>query len=152
MEEAGKRGDDEFEALRRLTIPIVGETFDGVLNDICASVVDEAVVRQAIAAAEEQEHVLEGNHGGGTAMMCHGFKGGTGTSSRVVPGAKKDYTVGVIVQANYGRRPDLHIGNVPVGKLLMEESRQPGDASTSTAGSTIPGLPSSGKAVEGSMS
>jgi len=140
MEEARKRGEDEFEAVRRFTIPIVGETFDGVLNDVFASLIDEEVVNHAIAAAAEQEEVLEGNYGGGTGMMCHGFKGGTGTSSRVVPGTKKDYVVGVLVQANYGRRPDLHIGNVPVGKLLMETEQ----AETTTK------LPTSGKAVEGS--
>jgi D-aminopeptidase len=144
MEQARKRGDDEFEALRRFTIPVVGETFDGVLNDICASAIDDGVVRQAIEAAEKQDDVLEGNYGGGTGMMCHGFKGGTGTSSRLVPGEKKDYTVGVLVQANYGKRPDLHIGNVPVGRLLMEEE-----------GKSVHGpaeLPTSGKAVEGSKS
>ena len=92
-------------------------------------------------AAESQTEVLGGNHGGGTAMICHGFKGGTGTSSRRIPGIEKDYALGVLVQANYGKKDDLRIGNVPVGMLLKEE-----EANASARDK----LPGGGKALEGS--
>jgi D-aminopeptidase len=133
------RGEGDLEALRRFTIPIVGETYDGLLNDISASVIDRDVVNEAIAAAITQTEVQEGNHGGGTGMISHGYKGGTGTSSRVIPGNDRDYTLGVLVQANYGKKEDLRIGNVPVGALLI-------DAKSSSAST----LPAGGKAVEGS--
>lgn len=119
----------------------MGETFDGYLNDIRASAIGRDAVRQAIQAAETQPDVLEGNHGGGTGMICHGYKGGTGTSSRVVPGVDRDYVVGVLVQANYGKRDDLKIGNVPVGEMLVEMARAEEGAQK---------LPAGGKAVEGS--
>jgi D-aminopeptidase len=67
-------------------------------------------VYEALDKASSQPEVLEGSYGGGTGMVCHQFKGGTGTSSRVVKGEGGDYTVGVLVQANYGRQPDLTIG------------------------------------------
>lgn len=136
------RGEEYFESLRRFTIPIVGETYDGLLNDITASIIDRDVVNEAIAAASTQTEVQEGNYGGGTAMICHGHKGGTGTSSRIVPGDGRDYTLGVLVQANYGKKEDLRIGNVPVGALLAE----------SKASGLLPKqtLPAGGKAVEGS--
>lgn len=136
------RGEGDLESLRRFTIPIVGETYDGLLNDISASVIDRDVVNEAIAAAFTQTEVQEGNHGGGTAMISHGYKGGTGTSSRVIPGNDRDYTLGVLVQANYGKKEDLRIGNVPVGVLLTNAK---------TSGPLAkPSLPAGGKAVEGS--
>lgn len=146
MEQSRKRGEDDLEALRRFTIPVVAETFDGYLNDICASVLDRDIVNEAIAAAQHQPKVLEGNHGGGTAMICSGYKGGTGTSSRIVPGPQKNYTLGVIVQANHGQRADLRIGDVPVGRLLIDEDRR-----NSTAENTKKTeAPEGGKAMEGS--
>lgn len=147
MEQSRKRGENDLEALRRFTIPVVAETFDGYLNDICASVIDRDVVEKAIAAAQHQPKVLEGNHGGGTAMICSGYKGGTGTSSRVVPGPQKNYTLGVVVQANHGGRPDLRIADVPVGRLLMDEDRKrsAGEAEKKDA------APEGGKAMEGSI-
>ncbi|PTB62788.1 DmpA/ArgJ-like protein [Trichoderma citrinoviride] len=147
MEQARKNGEDDIESLRRFSIPVVGETYDGLLNDISASVLDKASVYDAIAAAQTQTEVLEGNYGGGTAMRCHGYKGGTGTSSRVVPGAERDYTLGVLVQANHGQKPDLRIGNVPVGELLMaEEAESRGETAKADKG-----LPVGGKAAEGSQ-
>ena len=99
------------------------------------------VVRRAILAADTQGEVLEGNHGGGTGMICHGFKGGTGTSSRLVPGVERSYTLGVLVQANYGKKDAFRIGNVPVGKMLLDMQITEKDAQK---------LPAGGKAVEGS--
>lgn len=132
--------------MRRFCIPVVGETFDGLLNDISASVIDKETVYEAIKASEFQSEVLEGNYGGGTAMRCHGYKGGTGTSSRIVPGVEKDYTLGVIVQANHGQKKDLRIGNVPIGELLDREERSTKSQNTEHG----PPLPVGGKAAEGS--
>lgn len=106
--------------------------------------VDKSVVDEALDASKIQSEILEGNHGGGTAMRCHGYKGGTGTSSRTIPGEPVDYTLGVLVQANYGQKEDLRIGNVPVGELLAREE----------SGRNTPGIAKilSGKAAEGSKS
>ncbi|KAL2872702.1 P1 family peptidase [Aspergillus lucknowensis] len=143
-EQALQAGEDDLEAARRLSIPVVGETYDGLLNDISASVIDKETVYAAIEASKSQSEVLEGNHGGGTAMRCHGYKGGTGTSSRIVPGVDKNYTLGVLVQANHGQKPDLRIGNVPIGEFLMKEDKV-GDS-----GKKSP-FPTGGKAAEGSI-
>ena len=131
--------------LRRFSIPVVGETYDGLLNDIRASVIGKEQVYAAIEAAKTQKEVFEGNYGGGTAMRCHGYKGGTGTSSRIVPGEKHDYTVGVLVQANHGIKQDLRIGNVPIGELLSKE-----ETSVLEEGEGTKPLPIGGKAAEGS--
>jgi D-aminopeptidase len=147
LEQALKSGKDDLEASRRLNIPVVGETYDGLLNDISASVIDKGTVYDAIEASKTQSEVLEGNYGGGTAMRCHGYKGGTGTSSRIVPGANKDYTLGVLVQANHGQKPDLRIGNVPVGELLIREDAA---ASDNRALDPTTRFPRGGKAAEGS--
>jgi D-aminopeptidase len=101
------------------SLPVVGETFDGFLNDIRAQHVGAEHVRQALDAATDA--VEEGNVGGGTGMICHGFKGGIGTSSRVVDG----YVVGVLVQANYGRRDRFRVDGVPVGELIGERIPEP---------------------------
>ena len=69
--------------------------------------------------------VAEGSVGGGTGMVCHGFKGGVGTASRVVPAARGGFTVGVLVQANYGRRPRFQVDGVPVGREITEEEVPP---------------------------
>lgn len=147
LEQRLKHTSSDLEAYRRYSIPVVGETFDGLLNDISASVVDKETVYTAIAASESQSEVLEGNYGGGTAMRCHGYKGGTGTSSRIVPGVEKDYTLGVLVQANHGQKEDLRIGNVPIGELLGKEEML---AETQGAEGAQT-LPVGGKAAEGSM-
>jgi D-aminopeptidase len=91
-------------------LPVVGETWDGVLNDIDGQHVTAAHVRAAYEAAAGGP-VPEGNRGGGTGMICHGFKGGIGTASRVVEGG---WTVGVLLQANHGRRERLTVNGVPV--------------------------------------
>jgi len=87
---------------------VVGETYDGFLNDINGFHVHSEHVRAALASASSGP-VAEGNVGGGTGMICHQFKGGIGTASRV-----DGYTVGVLVQANHGRRERLRINGVPV--------------------------------------
>ena len=94
-------------------LPVVGETYDGLLNDIGGFHVTAEHVFAAYDAASAGP-VPEGSVGGGTGMICHGFKGGIGTSSRVASG----FTVGVLVQANHGRRPRLQVDGVPVGREL----------------------------------
>jgi D-aminopeptidase len=99
------------------SLPVAGETYDGGLNDIAGNHVTAAHVREAL---EEASHgpVAEGNVGGGTGMVCHEFKGGIGTSSRRLPDELGGWTVGVLVQANYGRRGLLRIDGVPVGEEI----------------------------------
>ncbi len=102
--------------------PVVGETYDGRLHDINGSHVTAAHALAAIEGASEGP-IAEGNVGGGTGMICFGFKGGTGTASRrvEVPGAGV-YTVGVLVQANFGTRDQLVIAGVPVGREIPGDS------------------------------
>lgn len=102
-EQVRVRGDGVYWSL-----PVVGETYDGFLNDINGFHVRPEHVREALASASGGP-VAEGNVGGGTGMICHQFKGGIGTASRVL-----DYTVGVLVQANHGRRERLRINGVAV--------------------------------------
>ena len=101
------------------TYPVVAETYDGFLNDIYGFHVKEKHVLEAISDAKGGK-IAEGNVGGGTGMMCLGFKGGTGTSSRVVQIKDSTYTVGALVQANFGRRNSLTIAGVPVGLELKD--------------------------------
>ncbi len=105
----------------RFHLPVVAETFDGFLNDIEAFPVSREHALEALAAAHGGP-VEEGNVGGGTGMRCHGCKGGIGTSSRLVDSPSGRYTIGALVQANYGRLRDLRIDGVPVGMEL--ERRQ----------------------------
>jgi D-aminopeptidase len=98
-------------------LPVVGETWDGRLNDTNGQHVRPEHVWQALEAAASGP-VAEGNVGGGTGMVCHGFKGGIGTASRVLGEALGGYTVGVLVQANHGRRERLSINGVAVGEKL----------------------------------
>jgi D-aminopeptidase len=98
-------------------MPVVAETCDAILNDMDGLHVDESHVFDAIAAARPGP-VDEGNTGGGTGMICYGFKGGTGSASRIVEVAGTAYRVGVLVQANMGIRPWLNVLGVPVGELL----------------------------------
>lgn len=99
------------------SLPVVGETYDGLLNDINGHHVRAEHVDAALAAARPGP-VAEGNVGGGTGMICHGFKGGIGTASRTSGTANGRYTVGVLVQANHGRRERLQVDGVPVGRLI----------------------------------
>ena len=101
-------------------LPVVGETYDGFLSDIRGQHVSSAHVDAAFASASG-EAVAEGNVGGGTGMICHGFKGGVGTASRLV----SDYTVGVLVQANYGRRNRFRVDGIPVGEIIGERNPAP---------------------------
>jgi D-aminopeptidase len=106
------------------SLPVVAETYDGWLNDINGMHVKPEHVWAALDAASDGP-VAEGCVGGGTGMICHEFKGGIGTSSRVLPEADGGWTVGVLVQANYGARHLLRIDGVPVGELIPY-SRVPG--------------------------
>ena len=101
------------------SLPVVGETFDGFLNDIRGQHIRPEHVEAALAAASDD--VEEGNIGGGTGMVCHGFKGGIGSASREVDG----YVVGVLVQANYGRRSRFRVDGVPVGEVIAERVPEP---------------------------
>jgi D-aminopeptidase len=96
---------------------LVGETYDGFLSDGYANAVQKAEVEQALDAATSGA-VPEGCVGGGTGMNCHEFKGGIGTASRVVDTAGERYTVGVLVQANYGVREEFAIDGVPIGREI----------------------------------
>jgi D-aminopeptidase len=111
-------------AVRRLpfgtsfwALPVAGETWDGLLNDIDGFHVTMDHVDEAMAATSGGR-VGEGNVGGGTGMVCHEFKGGIGTASRVVDEGGEGWTVGVLVQANYGRRDWLRVDGVPVGEQI----------------------------------
>jgi D-aminopeptidase len=103
--------------LQPWSLPVVAETWDGTLNDINGFHVQQADVFAALNTAKGGP-VPEGNVGGGTGMVCYGFKGGDGTASRVLSADAGGYTVGVLVQCNCGRRPQLTIAGVPVGKLI----------------------------------
>lgn len=99
--------------------PVVAETWDGILNDINGFHVKKEDAWVALDSATSGT-VEEGNVGGGTGMICHGFKGGIGTASRIIDKKYGGYTVGVLVQANYGSRSQLTIAGVPVGKELLD--------------------------------
>src|SRR5258708_8170855 len=101
------------------SLPVVAETWDGYLNDINGFHVKPDDVFAALNSARAGA-VAEGNTGGGTGMVCYGFKGGTGTASRVLPKEDGGYTVGVLVQCNCGRRPQLTVAGVPLGKEIPQ--------------------------------
>jgi D-aminopeptidase len=102
-------------------LPVAAETWDGYLNDINGHHVTEQAVITALEAAATGP-VEEGSVGGGTGMNCYGFKGGSGTASRLVPYAGDTYTVGVFVQANFGRRDELTLAGVPLGRMLAADN------------------------------
>jgi len=118
------------------SLPVVAETWDGYLNDVNGFHVRPEHVFAALDAAHDGP-VAEGNVGGGTGMICHEFKCGTGTASRRVAIEKATYTVGVLVQANYGRRDTLTIAGVPVGQHLREHRVYTDAALAGEAGSII---------------
>ncbi len=111
---ARSQGDEEFWSL-----PVVGETYDGALNDMNGFHVRPEHVETALATASTT--VAEGNVGGGTGMICHEFKGGIGTASRRLDRGQGGWTVGILVQANYGRRELLRIDGVPVGREIPRD-------------------------------
>jgi D-aminopeptidase len=102
------------------SLPVVSETFDGWLNDVNGFHVKSDHVWDALEKASS-DRVAEGNVGGGTGMICYGFKGGIGSASRKLPQAAGGYTVGALVQANFGRRDQLLVAGAPVGKDLACE-------------------------------
>jgi D-aminopeptidase len=102
------------------SLPVVAETWDGHLNDINGFHVKAEHVHAALRSASDGP-VAEGNVGSGTGMICHEFKCGIGTASRIAETAGNAYTVGVLVQANYGLRNTLRIAGVPVGQHLTED-------------------------------
>ena len=106
-------------ALQPWWLPVVAETYDGGLNDINGFHVKPEHILSALDGASGGVP-KEGAVGGGTGMVCHGFKGGIGTASRKLPEAQGGYTVGVLVQCNYGVRRDLRIAGVPVGEEIPD--------------------------------
>jgi L-aminopeptidase/D-esterase-like protein len=102
------------------SLPVVAETWDGWLNDINGFHVKPEHVFQAIDTAKSGP-VPEGSVGGGTGMICNGYKGGTGTSSRKLDDKFGGYTIGVLVQCNYGSRQNLRIAGIPVGREIPSE-------------------------------
>ncbi len=101
------------------TYPVVAETYDGFLNDIYGFHVKESHAYEALDSARTG-YIKEGNVGGGTGMMCLGFKGGTGTSSRVFKIKDSSYTLGVFVQSNFGGKRNFTVEGVPVGRELRD--------------------------------
>jgi D-aminopeptidase len=101
------------------SLPVVAETWDGYLNDVNGFHVKPDHVFHALESAHSGA-VEEGNVGGGTGMVCNEFKGGIGTASRVLAAKQGGYTVGVLVQCNYGSRDQLRIAGVPVGREIPE--------------------------------
>ena len=102
------------------SLPVVAETWDGFLNDINGFHVKPEHVNEALDSARSGP-VAEGNVGGGTGMICHEFKGGIGTASRKLREKDGGYTVGVLVQCNYGLRRTLRVAGVPVGQEIREQ-------------------------------
>lgn len=154
----------EWEGLtrsRHYGTPVVGETADWIINaDVRASRVGKDDVRQAfenLKSADDGGFVHEGQAGGGAGMTCHMFPGGTGTSSRVLrggEGSKREYTIGVLCQSNYGILPELIIGGVPVGKLLQKErdAQKPSSSVGDDARADVPaGSGPEGRAKDGSI-
>jgi D-aminopeptidase len=124
-----KRGEPDMEGYW-WSLPVVAETWDGWLNDINGFHIRPEDAWHALDIAHSGP-VEEGNVGGGTGMICNEFKGGIGTASRVLDAKSGGYTVGVLVQCNYGRRDQLRIAGVPVGKEIpehpaYEETASPG--------------------------
>jgi len=119
------------------SLPVIAETWDGFLNDINGFHVRPEHAGAAIESATSGP-VAEGNVGGGTAMVCFEYKCGTGTSSRITRVGGDDYTVGVLVQANFGRRNNLIVAGVPVGKYLRNDM---------VYSSTVPDFPGVGSII-----
>jgi L-aminopeptidase/D-esterase-like protein len=102
-------------------LPVAGETWDGYLNDINGGHVTEEVGVDALESARPGP-IEEGSVGGGTGMNCYEYKGGSGTASRLVRYADREFTVGVFLQANFGARRELVIAGVPLGAALAEDN------------------------------
>jgi D-aminopeptidase len=119
------------------SLPVVGETWDGMLSDVNGLHVTAEHTRDALRRASSGP-VSEGNVGGGTGMICHEFKGGCGTASRVVADEDGGYIVGVLVQANHGRRERLVVNGVPIGQMVTaDEVPVPEAPETRVAGGAV---------------
>lgn len=128
-------------------LPVVGETWDGYLNSINADTVRPEHAIEALDAAASGP-IAEGNVGGGTGMNCYGFKGGTGTASRVVRSGSESWTVGVLLQANFGSRSELRVA----GHRLGPDSQAPNPMETSgwfeaETGGSGPATPGAGSVI-----
>ena len=115
-------------------LPVVAETYDGWLSDSRGPLLTKEHVFEAMQNARSGP-VAEGNTGGGTGMICHDFKGGTGTSSRIVTTGGKEYIIAALVQTNYGDRQQLRVDGVPVGREISVDKvpsawEQPPDSSS----------------------
>jgi D-aminopeptidase len=128
-------------------LPVVAETYDGGLNDINGFHVKDEHVLQALDGASGGR-VAEGNVGGGTGMVCHQFKGGIGTASRVLPANDGSFRVGVLVQCNYGSRAGLSVAGVPVGQEISDLLPCRTRASVKPGGATRPCTDPSGAASD----
>lgn len=109
-----------------MALPVVAETFDGYLHDCTSFAVNSKHVIEGLKSVRPGVPLEEGNSGGGNGMICHGFKGGNGSSSRLVkiPHRHDTFTIACMVQANYGAMKDLRIAGVPVGRILAEEAEK----------------------------
>jgi D-aminopeptidase len=112
---------DHFREHHAWAMPVVAETYDGLVNDICGLHVTERHALEALRSAAGGP-VAEGNVGGGAGMATYEFKGGTGTSSRCIEVGGRAYTVGVLVQSNFGKRSEFSVLGVPVGRHLTENA------------------------------
>jgi L-aminopeptidase/D-esterase-like protein len=117
-------------------LPVVAETWDGYLHDVRGFHVSPD---DAVAALEDARSgpLAEGGVGGGTGMVCYGYKGGTGTASRVVAYGGNSYTVGVLVQANFGARDELAIAGVPLGAIVADDNPKAEYYAAPPAGSIV---------------
>ena len=118
---------DRLDRVGQWALPVAGETFDGSLNDINGFHIKEEHVLSALdsaAGSAIKTPIEEGSVGGGTGMICYGYKGGSGTASRVIKSAGVDITVGAFVQANFGNRDQLTIAGVPIGRILNEPAEE----------------------------
>lgn len=118
------------------SLPVVAETYDGGLNDINGFHVKPEHVCAALENASTGP-VAEGNVGGGTGMVCHDFKGGIGTASRMLDEDSGGYTLGVLVQANHGERQNLSVAGVPVGREITDLQPVSGSEEADSGGSSI---------------
>lgn len=116
-----ERFPEHFRQYHAWAMPVVAETYDGVVNDICALHVTEQHALEALRSATGGA-LAEGNVGGGAGMATYEFKGGTGTSSRRVVIGGETFTVGVLVQSNFGKRSEFSVLGVPVGRHLSEDA------------------------------
>ena len=111
---------EHFRQHHAWAMPVVAETYDGMVNDICGLHIEERHALEALRAARGGT-VAEGNVGGGAGSATYEFKGGTGTSSRQAVIGEHRYTIGVLVQSNFGKRRDLNVLGVPVGAHLTDD-------------------------------